>query len=521
MGSPIAPLIPKGAYYRAIRKIEEFIEPFIARAIALPESELEELSKSDMQFTFLHSIARFSKDPKTIRDQVMSALLAGRDTTAATMSWAMYEISNYPAAWARLRSEVLDVLGPNEKPTYEALKNLKYARYVLNETLRLHPAVPMNMRQALETTTIPGAPGERDIVLLKGDTVTINTLGMHARKDLYPPVTETFADPAIFSPERWESWTPKPWTYLPFHGGLRICIGQNFALTEMAYCCEYPRGHDWILPQSLVMLMSGRQWFALRSVMSGSSTAAIGRHSHYGQTSLGSRLSGCRLRCLSLCCRVTMMSESYHKRRRDTNSKTRTDNPRYARKSPLPLGRARSGPGHPRRAQHPALVVEPDALAPQQPPLLVERDALAVARPLALEAAERHARRDDAVARHARGEGVAPQRVADGARRGAQVRGQQAVGRDVAPGDAAEGGPDALLEGGAVGLRDEGELALHVVGRGDGDADGDRGGLYAGRLLCRPGGFGGWGLGRALLLALLAGGSHVVERDNPRVAVLG
>lgn len=337
MGSPIAPLIPKGAYYRAIRKIEEFIEPFIARAIALPESELEELSKSDMQFTFLHSIARFSKDPKTIRDQVMSALLAGRDTTAATMSWAMYEISNYPAAWARLRSEVLDVLGPNEKPTYEALKNLKYARYVLNETLRLHPAVPMNMRQALETTTIPGAPGERDIVLLKGDTVTINTLGMHARRDLYPPVTETFADPAIFSPERWESWTPKPWTYLPFHGGLRICIGQNFALTEMAYCCEYPRGHDWILPQSLVMLMSGRQWFALRSVMSGSSTAAIGRHSHYGQTSLGSRLSGCRLRCLSLCCRVTMMSESYHKRRRDTNSKTRTDNPRYARKSPLPL----------------------------------------------------------------------------------------------------------------------------------------------------------------------------------------
>lgn len=101
------------------------------------------------------------------------------------------------------------------------------------------------------------------------------------------------------------------------------------------------------------------------------------------------------------------------------------------------------------------------------------------------------------------------------------MRGQQAVGRDVAPGDAAEGGPDALLEGGAVGLRDEGELALHVVGRGDGDGDGDRGGLYAGRLLCRPGGFGGWGLGRALLLALLAGGSHVVERDNPRVAVLG
>lgn len=168
----------------------------------------------------------------------MSVLFAGRDTTAATLSWAMYELSNYPHMWAKLRKEILNKLGPQAAPTYEVLKNLTYLKKVLNETLRLHPATPLNMRQALETTTIPGRPGEADIVLLKGDSVTINVLSMHTCVDLYPLTSEKFADLKIFSPERWEHWTPKPWTYIPFSGGPRICIGQNFALTEMAFCCE-------------------------------------------------------------------------------------------------------------------------------------------------------------------------------------------------------------------------------------------------------------------------------------------
>ncbi|KAL3960423.1 hypothetical protein ACCO45_005540 [Purpureocillium lilacinum] len=234
--NPIAPMIPKGKYLEAIRCIESFIEPIIGRALSLTESELDELSKSDMDFTFLHSIARFSKEPKVLRDEIMSVLLAARDTTAATMSWAMYELSNCPDAWAQLRREVIDTLGVDQRPTYETLKNLRCVRNTLNETLRIHPVVPLNMRQALETTTIPGAPGEPNVVLLKGDTVTINTSGLHGRQDLYPPASETFVDPAMFSPDRWNNWTPRPWTYLPFSGGPRICVGQNFALTEMAYC---------------------------------------------------------------------------------------------------------------------------------------------------------------------------------------------------------------------------------------------------------------------------------------------
>lgn len=144
-----------------------------------------------------------------------------------------------PKSWARLRTEVLDLLGPHGTPTYETLKDMKYLKNIINEVLRLHPAVPINMRQALEDTVIPGAPGQPDVVLLKGDTVTINTIGMQARKDLYPPISKNFPDITVFSPERWEHWTPTPWTYTPFHGGPRICVGQNFALTEMAFCSEW------------------------------------------------------------------------------------------------------------------------------------------------------------------------------------------------------------------------------------------------------------------------------------------
>ncbi|KAL7918615.1 cytochrome P450 [Trichoderma austrokoningii] len=234
--NPIAPLIPKDEYYRSIKRIEQFIEPIIARTLAICPTRLQELSKSDLEFSFLHSIAIYTRDPKLIRDQIMSVLFAGRDTTAATLSWAMYELSNYPQMWAKLRKEVLHKLGPQSAPTYEILKDLTHLKNVLNETLRLHPAVPLNMRQVLETTTIPGRPGEADVVLLKGDSVTINVLGMHTCADLYPPTSEQFADLKVFSPDRWEHWTPKPWTYIPFSGGPRICIGQNFALTEMAFC---------------------------------------------------------------------------------------------------------------------------------------------------------------------------------------------------------------------------------------------------------------------------------------------
>ncbi|KAL0935819.1 cytochrome p450 alkane hydroxylase [Colletotrichum truncatum] len=232
---PLRTVLPDGKYKRGIKVIEEFIRPFIQNVLAITPSDLENLSKSDKEFTFLHNIARFTRDPKVIRDQLVAILLAGRDTTAATLSWTLYELAHYPEIYSKLRNEVLATVGVTRAPTYEDLKSMKYLTYCLQETLRLYPAVPFNLRSALSTTTLPGSHGAPDIAILEGDAVAYSTLAMQRRRDLYPAISETFADPGIYSPERWEHWQPKPWQYVPFNGGPRICVGQNFANTEMAY----------------------------------------------------------------------------------------------------------------------------------------------------------------------------------------------------------------------------------------------------------------------------------------------
>jgi len=231
---PFRAFIPKGRYHKGIRVLERFVEPYIARTLALTPEELEKLSKSDKDFSFLHMVARSTRDAKEIRDQLMAVLIAGRDTTAATLSWTIYELANYPATYRKLRDEVLATVGPSRAPTYEDLKSMTYLTHTLNETLRLYPAVPFNTRSALQDTRLPGKPGQPDIIVLEGDTVTYSTMAMQRRADLYPPVSEKFADPGLFSPDRWDHWTPKAWNYLPFNGGPRICVGQNFAMTEMA-----------------------------------------------------------------------------------------------------------------------------------------------------------------------------------------------------------------------------------------------------------------------------------------------
>ncbi|KAL7807645.1 cytochrome P450 [Trichoderma gracile] len=249
-------LMPKAAYRANIRKIDAFVNGFIQRALLMSPDELAARSSSDDNndsnkgagsgYTFLHALAAFTRDPKVLRDQILAVLLAGRDTTAATMSWAIYELSRHPHAVRRLRTEILDTVGPydsddgdgNRRPTYEHLKNMPYLRAVLNETLRLYPAVPFNVRVALKDTTLPrggGPDGSEPLPVLRGTKIGYSTLVMQRRPDLYPPSSETFADPAVFSPERWAVWHPRPHDYIPFNAGPRICIGQQLALTEMSY----------------------------------------------------------------------------------------------------------------------------------------------------------------------------------------------------------------------------------------------------------------------------------------------
>src|ERR1700712_195663 len=106
----------------------------------------------------------------------------------------------------------------------------------MHETLRLYPVVPFNVRLALKDTTLPiggGPDGLSPIGILKDTPIGYSTLVMQRRAALTPS-TPTLSH-LDYSPERWQTWQPKPWNYIPFNGGPRICIGQQFALTEMGY----------------------------------------------------------------------------------------------------------------------------------------------------------------------------------------------------------------------------------------------------------------------------------------------
>ena len=98
--------------------------------------------------------------------------------------------------------------------------------------LRLYPVVPNNARFANKDTVLPrggGPNGDSPVFIPKGGIVAYHVWAMHRRKDIYGP------DAHEFRPERWASDLRPSWGYLPFNGGPRICVGQQFALTEASY----------------------------------------------------------------------------------------------------------------------------------------------------------------------------------------------------------------------------------------------------------------------------------------------
>ena len=242
---PAQALVPKKGFYKSLKVLNAFVEKYIDQALALPPSELEAKTKSDQGYTFLHALASYTRDRTVLRDQLVAILLAGRDSTAVTLSWLFYSLSQHPEVVAALRQEITATLGSNPaiQPTYEHLKSMRYLQHTMNETLRLYPVVPYNVRVALTDTTLPrggGPDGMQPLAVLKDTPVGYSTLILQHRKDIYPSnfpsdSEKAFPDPQKFDPSRWDSWTPKSWTYVPFNGGPRICIGQQFALTEMGY----------------------------------------------------------------------------------------------------------------------------------------------------------------------------------------------------------------------------------------------------------------------------------------------
>jgi len=156
-----------------------------------------------------------------LRDELMTIFLAGHETTANALTWTWYLLSQNPKAEARLHEEIDAVLnGP--LPTFEDVEQLKYTEMVLAESMRLYPPAWALGRMAMEEFEIAG------YMVPKKSLVLMSQYVMH-RDPRY------FNEPLRFDPERWtaEARESRPqFSYFPFGGGPRRCIGEGFARME-------------------------------------------------------------------------------------------------------------------------------------------------------------------------------------------------------------------------------------------------------------------------------------------------
>ena len=215
--------------------VHRFAQHYVKRALSLSPEELEKQNG----YVFLYELAKHTRDPKVLQDQLLNILVAGRDTTAGLLSFVFFELARNPAVLAKLREEIGTKFGLGkeariEEITFESLKNCEYLKAVLNECLRLYPSVPQNFRVATRNTTLPrggGPDGMSPILVTKNQEVHYSVYSTHRMEEYYGK------DANEFRPERWfEPQTRKlGWAFVPFNGGPRICLGQQFALTEASY----------------------------------------------------------------------------------------------------------------------------------------------------------------------------------------------------------------------------------------------------------------------------------------------
>lgn len=159
---------------------------------------------------------------KQLRDETITMLLAGHETTALALTWTWYLVSQHPEIAARLEAEVDEALG-GRLPSIEDLPRLPYTEQVVKESMRLFPPAYSFGREALEDDEILGWP------VAAGTTLFVFPWVLHRDSRFYP-------DPLRFHPDRWteefEQSLPRL-AYLPFGSGPRMCIGREFARMEL------------------------------------------------------------------------------------------------------------------------------------------------------------------------------------------------------------------------------------------------------------------------------------------------
>ncbi|RFU28119.1 hypothetical protein B7463_g8229, partial [Scytalidium lignicola] len=217
-------------FRRACANVHRFVERYIKEQ----NLKIKESTSEDESFSFINQIAKVSTSDVDLRDQLLNVLLAGRDTTACCLSWTFRLLVRHPETMNRLRKEVSFVMGESDHPTREQIRKMLYLSCVIKESLRLYPPVPLNNRTAIHTTLLPtgGGPDGNDPILVRKGELVVYSQYVHSRRmNIYGQ------DAGDFRPERWEGdeLANIGWSYFPFSGGPRQCLGEDFALMEVSY----------------------------------------------------------------------------------------------------------------------------------------------------------------------------------------------------------------------------------------------------------------------------------------------
>jgi len=213
--SPLAfgltfPLLRKLPPYSGMLRSLEKTDRLIAAEIAERRADPATVEREDILSMLVSARDEDGQglDDIELRDQLMTLLLAGHETTATALAWCFDQLLRDGQAYERLRSEI-DASGGGE-----------WMEAVIEETLRVRPVVPMIGRELRKPMTLDGWD------LDPGTSVMISIYLAHTRPDVFP-------DPYSFDPGRFDGAKPDTYNWIPFGGGTRRCIGAAFAQFEM------------------------------------------------------------------------------------------------------------------------------------------------------------------------------------------------------------------------------------------------------------------------------------------------
>jgi len=215
------PMPGDAEYESAVATLDSVLDEIIERRAGTEGDAAADEGPTDFLSVLLRAQGRGEQSPEQVRDEMMTMLLAGHDTTALTLTYTLFLLSEHPDARERVEAEIDEQLR-GDPPTADDVREFEYLERVIHEAMRLYPPVFTLFRTPTEPVELCGYTVPED------GTVRLPQWGVH-RSARFWDDPDTF-DPARFSPDRRED-RPR-FAFFPFGGGPRHCIGKHLAMLE-------------------------------------------------------------------------------------------------------------------------------------------------------------------------------------------------------------------------------------------------------------------------------------------------